>query len=181
VPAPAGGIPSIVLVHPLSGEGQPAPAGSGIETGRGVQAPRTTTIDQLGLSFSPGKLLVRPGETVAFTNSESVPHNVRLHSLARDSTVFDDDTLPNETTRFTFEEEGAYRVLCDTHPGMTAFIYVTPAPYAAFAEQDGSFRLPDVAPGRYELTVWSADEAARSSTEVVVPEEGGAEVSPAGE
>lgn len=147
-PAPVGGIPSIVLAYPASGDGAPGSAQAGPEPGRppeaGADAGPVATIDQFGLTFSPGRLIARPGETVAFTNSESLPHNVRLHSLAHDSTVFDEDTLPNETTSFTFEEDGAYRVLCDTHPGMTAFIYVTPAPYAAFAEQDGSFHLPDV-------------------------------------
>jgi hypothetical protein len=59
---------------------------------------------------------------------------------------------------------------------MTAFIFVTDAPYAAFADGDGGFHLSGVPAGEYTLTVWSIDPADRSEQAVVVREAEGTEV-----
>ena len=119
-------------------------------------------MDQLGLAFSPGLLVVRVGETVTFTNSETVSHNVKLALSDNDSTVMDAETDPAGRVDFLFDREGGYEVTCDHHPGMRAFIYVSSAPYTTFAANNGSFRIADVPPGSYALSVWSVDPARRS-------------------
>ena len=161
-PAAVGGIPSVITL------GTPAPVDFG--------EAREPVMDQLGLAFSPRHLLVRPGEPVHFANSETLPHNVHVRSVAGDSTVLNADTPPGERFSFVFDEEGGYDVLCDVHPGMTAFIFVTDAPRAIFAEMDGSFHLSGVPAGEYTLTVWSLDPAARTTQTIVAREAGGTEV-----
>lgn len=149
-PAAVAGTPSVITLTPTTGA-QAAPA-----------ARETPVMDQLGLAFSPGLLLVRVGETARFTNSETVTHNVRLTLSDNDSTVLDAETDPTGHVDFLFDQEGGYEVTCDHHPGMRAFVYVTSAPYAAFAANNGSFRITDVPPGSYTLSVWSVDPASRS-------------------
>ena len=56
------------------------------------------------------------------------------------------------------------------HPGMSAFIFVTNASYAAFADADVGFHLSGVPAGEYTLTVWRIDAAARSEHALVVRE-----------
>jgi hypothetical protein len=119
-------------------------------------------MDQLGLAFAPGLLMVRLGETVTFTNSETVTHNVKLSFSDNDSTVMDAETDPGGRVDFAFDREGGYEVTCDHHPGMRAFIYVTSTPYAIFAANNGSFRMADVPTGSYTISVWSVDPARRS-------------------
>ena len=160
--AALGGIPSVITLEPM------AP----IDMGEAREA----LMDQLGLAFSPLRLLVRPGKPVRFQNSEVVAHNVHVSSMSGDSTVFNEDTLLGQSASFVFEEEGGYDVKCDVHPGMTAFIFVTSAPYAVFADQDGAFHLSGVPPGEYALKVWSLDAAARSEQSIVVAEAEGTEV-----
>lgn len=167
--APAvGGIPSVVSLEPV-GEEYEAPA-----TSPGA----TPTVDQRGLQFTPSRLVVRVGDTVRFTNSESVAHNVHVRISATDSTVLNEDTPAGGSLRYVVEQPGGYDVLCDVHPGMTAYLFATSAPWAVFAEQDGSFQIPRVPPGTYQVSVWSLDEAARWQREVVVREGTATEVSP---
>jgi len=119
-------------------------------------------MDQLGLSFTPATLLVRVGETVHFTNSETIAHNVKVAFSDNDSTVLDHDTDPAGSVDLVMDREGGYEVTCELHPGMRAFIYVTSDPYGAFAQNNGAFRIADVPPGSYTLSIWSVDPALRT-------------------
>jgi hypothetical protein len=135
-------------------------------------------MDQLGLVFAPTTLVVKVGEPMAFTNSETIVHNVRLIDSDTGETVLDVETDPLQRVEFTFADEGGYEVACDHHPGMRAFIYATTAERAVFADNSGRFTIPDVPPGSYSLSLWSVDETRRSertlqvtgpSTEVTLP------------
>ncbi len=149
-PGAFAGTPSVITLRP-----------SGAAT-TALQPRENPRMDQLGLAFAPGLLMVRLGETVTFTNSETVTHNVKLTFSDNDSTVMDAETDPAGRVDFAFDREGGYEVTCDHHPGMRAFIYVTSAPYAIFAANNGSFRMADVPTGSYTISVWSVDPARRS-------------------
>jgi plastocyanin len=155
-PAATAGTPSIVTLTPTAGGG-PAPSPR--------ESPR---LNQLGLSFNPTQLMVRTGETVSFTNSETITHNVTVMFSDNDSTVLDADTDPAGHAELLFDREGGYEVTCTEHPGMRAFIYVTSAPYAVFASNAGDYRLENVPPGSYRLDIWSVDPALRSQRTIDV-------------
>ena len=155
-PAATGGTPSVVTLTPTSG-GAPTPTAS--------ESPR---MDQLGLAFSPGLLLVRTGQTVTFTNSETIAHNVHVTFSDNDSSVLLYDTDPGGSVDLLMERDGGYEVTCDLHPGMRAFIYATSAPYADFAENGGDYRVENVPPGSYRLNVWSVDPTLRSERTIEV-------------
>lgn len=161
-PAAVGGTPSVVTLRGVSAVEAETAEEEGSGTG---DAPR---MDQLGLVFTPLTLLARVGETVVFTNSETLVHNVHVRFTDTDSTVMDVDTDPGARVEFAFEREGGYDVTCEHHPGMRAFIYVTRAPYAAFADARGSFVIPGVQPGTYTLSVWSVDPELRSEQTIDV-------------
>jgi len=158
-PAAMGGIPSVIMLSPASGGDNGAP----------VFDP-DPVIDQFGLVFSPSILLIGMGQSVTFTNSESLAHNVNLRQIETDAMVLNVDTDPTESAQYTFDESGGYDVRCDVHPGMTAFVFASPTPYTVFANLDGEFTLSGVPPGSYTLTVWSTNEALNSERTVEVGE-----------
>jgi len=153
-PRPVGGTPSVIVLRPATS----APLAQ-------RESPR---IDQLGLTFTPTSLIVLVGEPVVFTNSETITHNVHLQFTDTDSTVLNVETDPGAQAEFVFEREGGYDVLCDHHPGMRAFIYVSPSPYAVFADASGSFQIADVPPGSYTASLWSVDADLRAERPVEV-------------
>ena len=156
-PPASGGLPAVVVLRP-AGEGTSPEATSTAPGTDGSGAFPEPVIDQFGLAFVPRTLLVPVGTPVTFTNSEgSLVHNVHVRSLAGDSTIFNDDAAPGDEVVVTLPEAGGYDVLCDMHPGMTAFVYATEAPWATVAGPDGRFRLTGLPPGRYSLRVWTPD------------------------
>lgn len=110
-------------------------------------------MDQHRLQFDPHVLVVPAGATVEFLNSDQVLHNIFAPPL--DTEGFDLGTWPqSETRRHTFPEPGVNVLLCNVHPDMEAFIIVVPTRYYALTDEDGSFSIDDVPPGRYTLFAW---------------------------
>jgi len=115
--------------------------------------PATDRIDQVDLQFVPRVVVVAPGSTVEFPNSDAVMHNV-FHP-GRGASGFDLGTYPRTEARtFTFGDAGIYVMLCHVHPEMVGYVYVVPSPYRAATDESGTFTIADVPPGEYRLHVW---------------------------
>src|SRR3990172_7114788 len=49
---------------------------------------------------------------------------------------------------------GVVRVLCDAHPHMFAWMVVHDSPYVTVTDERGAFRIDQVPPGAYTVTMW---------------------------
>ena len=111
------------------------------------------TIDQRDLRFLPRVVVVPPGSTVDFLNSDPLLHNV--FSPPRPGPGFNLGVYSlSERRSHLFGEEGAHVVLCHIHPEMLAYVVVVPGRFHAVADTDGLFRIDSVPAGHYRLQVW---------------------------
>ena len=155
VAPPANGrIVSIILLDPHAEVEVPVPT-------------EVPVMDQYGRAFNPGFLLVRRGQTIRFTNSEEDLHTVHVKDSAGAS-VFNVATLLGSRFEFTFDDAGAYDVVCNTHGEMAADILVVSSPYAVVADRDGAFTVANVVPGAYTVTVLNAGNRRERELEIVV-------------
>lgn len=117
----------------------------------GVQ-PETALIDQRDLRFLPRVVVVTPGSSVQFANSDPLLHNV--FSPRGPAAGFDLGTYQIRERRIrVFDVAGTHVILCHIHPEMVAYVVVAPTRYRVVLDGDGAFHLRDVPPGRYTLTV----------------------------
>lgn len=108
-------------------------------------------MDQKSFRFVPHVLAVVTGTTVRFLNNDPEGHNVYSPEGR-----YNLGTWPaGETRDRKFDKAGAYTQLCNVHPDMLAFIVVLDTPYFAVSDAAGKFAIPNVAPGKYKLVVWS--------------------------
>ena len=70
--------------------------------------------------FEPGRLTVKAGATVTWTNRDDIPHTVAAKDRLFKSKVMDTD----ESYSFTFSIPGEYAYFCSLHPHMTGTIVV---------------------------------------------------------
>jgi YVTN family beta-propeller protein len=109
---PVGNAPRKIVVQPQVPAAQPAPTAS--QTGNAI------TIQ--GMAFSPLAVTVKAGETITWTNQDSITHTVTSNDAKWDSGNLD----PGKSFQFTFAQPGTYAYHCSIHPFMTGTITVTP-------------------------------------------------------
>jgi len=45
-------------------------------------------------------------------------------------------------------------LLCNVHPEMSGFVIVSPTPYFALTDADGTYKISDVPDGSYTVSAW---------------------------
>jgi hypothetical protein len=122
---------------------------------RGKKATGEVVLDNHKCLFVSHVSALGVGEKVRVKNSDAILHNT--HGFLGKPTVFN-LALPNRdqmidiTRRLT--RPGVVRVLCDAHPHMFAWLVVHDSPYVAVTDDKGAFRIADVPPGTYRVTMW---------------------------
>ncbi len=111
------------------------------------------TVDQEGFTFVPHVLPVQVGTTVDFLNSDAELHNVFTPDERAEK--FNLGSWPQGQVRsYTFKKSGPVVLLCNVHPEMEGWVFVSPSPYYAKTGENGSFTLEGVPPGVYTVKIW---------------------------
>lgn len=113
--------------------------------------PHPHVIDQRGLMFEPRVVAMRVGETLRFGNADPDPHGVRIQGKG---VGFNHVVEPGGSVDFIPSGAGIFRVLCDIHTHMRAFVVVGDSPWVVSCSRTGRFLFSEVPDGRYRLLVW---------------------------
>jgi plastocyanin len=118
-------------------------------------APGTAvTIDQDGCRYRPHVLGVMQGQKIKILNSDGLLHNV--HALPKVNKTFN-MAMPASRTEaeVTFDqEEDMFKIKCDVHPWMGAYVQVMSHPFFDVTMTDGKFEIDNLPPGTYEIEAW---------------------------
>lgn len=88
--------------------------------GGATTAPQNYTINIQNFAFGPAQLTIKKGDSVTWTNLDSV-----AHTATSDTGIFDSGALgKNASWSRTFSEAGTFTYHCSPHPYMTAKIIV---------------------------------------------------------
>ena len=91
----------------------PAPATSGSGSSGGAQA-----VSIANFAFAPANVTVKVGDSVTWTNNDTVPHTVTFASFASEQLA------PGATYTHKFDTAGSFDYKCSIHPNMTAKVTV---------------------------------------------------------
>lgn len=111
-------------------------------------------LDQKGCMYVPHVLPVMVGQKITVKNSDAFLHNV--HALATTNPPFNfgqpnvDPGKPVEPLKAA----ESFRVKCDVHPWMSAYVVGVDNPFFAASGADGAFAISNLPPGDYTLTAW---------------------------
>mgnify|MGYP006126685359 FL=1 len=111
-------------------------------------------IDQKGCVYVPHVLGVMVGQQLDILNSDGTLHNI--HALPKVNKEFN-KAMPRSKKQMsvTFDKvEAPFKVKCDVHPWMGAYLGVFDHPYFAVTDDSGSYSISGLAPGKYVIEAW---------------------------
>jgi plastocyanin len=109
--------------------------------------------DQKGCQYTPHVLGIQAGQELEVLNSDPTLHNV--HSLSKLNPQFNIGQ-PKQGMKFVrkFEKPETFKVKCEVHSWMGAYIGVFNHPFFAVTGDDGTFALKNLPAGEYTVEAW---------------------------
>ena len=111
-------------------------------------------IDQKGCIYSPHVVGIMAGQQLDILNNDGTLHNI--HALPKVNKEFN-KAQPRSKKKLSvkFEKpEAPFKVKCDVHPWMGAYIGVFDHPCFTVSGDDGTYIIPDLKPGEYVIEAW---------------------------
>ncbi|MGH9870486.1 MAG: carboxypeptidase regulatory-like domain-containing protein [Candidatus Polarisedimenticolia bacterium] len=121
-------------------------------------------MNQEGCLYTPHVMGIMVNQPFKILNSDGLLHNV--HALPKINAGFNRAMPANvKEAEFKFaKEEEMFKIKCDVHPWMGAWIQVMKHPYFAVTGTDGKYAIKDLGPGTYEIEVWHEKLKTKTAT-----------------
>lgn len=130
-------------------------------------------LDQKDCRYESHVIAMMKGSELKIRSSDPINHN--LHTYSFDNDPINIMFLPNrDDYTQEFEEPEIVKIECDLHGWMSAWIIVSDNSYFDVSQKEGSFKIPNIPPGKYTLTAWH--EILGSKSQKITVKEGITEV-----
>jgi hypothetical protein len=111
------------------------------------------SLTQYGCRYFPHVLALQAKQEVWVRNEDAVSHTI--HLMTKSNPELNKIQGPNAPEFAIANDKPEFiKVKCELHPWMKGIIAVLKNSHFAVTEADGSFKLPDLPPGKYTITVW---------------------------
>ena len=136
-------------------------------------APSTPfVLDQHGCQYHPHAIALQVGQPLQIKNSDATLHNI--HAMPNINSEFNEGQPVQgmvSTKKFDKAEITPFRVKCDVHGWMKAFMAVMPHPFYSVSQGNGSFTISNLPPGQYTLVAWHEKYGSQEQQITVAPKE----------
>ena len=122
--------------------------------GKKFDAPAQKVVfDQSGCVYKPHVMGIMLGQELEVLNSDPTLHNV--HSLSKLNSQFN-QAMPMKGMKLTrkFDKIETFKVKCEVHPWMGAYMGVFNHPFFAVSDDSGNFTLKGLPAGEYTVEAW---------------------------
>ncbi|HUR53216.1 MAG TPA: carboxypeptidase regulatory-like domain-containing protein, partial [Gemmataceae bacterium] len=130
----------------------------------GGEVPKEPVVlDQKNCVYTPHVVAVMVGQELKARNSDNFLHNV--HGLAKDNGEFNfpQQNAGQENKVDATKAPEKYKVKCDVHPWMAAWVVVLDHPYSAVTGDNGEFTIKGLKDGKYTLEAWQEKLGTKSA------------------
>ena len=125
-------------------------------------------LDQQSCAFLPHVLAAPLGSTLDVVNSDKALHNVRAQA-GEVKLMNYAMPIPGHVVPTRVKKEGIFKVSCDVHPWMKAWLLVLPTQAYAVTDENGAYRIEGVPAGKHRVKVWHERLGERESEVEIAP------------
>lgn len=127
-------------------------------------------LDQVGCQYKPHVITIMEGQKLRVRNSDPTNHNIHFLPKVNQEMNF---SQPKQGMEKDIEltVEDVFKVKCDVHPWMGAFVKVFDHPFFAVTDRDGTFEIKGLPAGTYVVEAWHEEFGKQTmNVEVAVDE-----------
>lgn len=121
------------------------------------------TITQVGCRYEPHVVALQEGETLKVLNGDETNHNIHFLPKVNQEHNF---SQPKKDTEKGMElklvAEDIFKVKCDVHPWMGAYVGVFKHPFFSVTGEEGTFEIKGMPPGKYVIEAWHEELGAKT-------------------
>ncbi len=119
----------------------------------GTFPPITTPVvlDQSGCMYTPVVIALQAGQPLKLRNSDDTLHNIHPRPVVNPGFNVGQPRKGMESEKKFDKAETLFPVSCDVHPWMRSYIAVFEHTFFTITKDDGTFEIPNVPPGEYEV------------------------------
>ena len=123
-------------------------------------------LDQQQCQFTPHVVVAPQGTTLDVINSDKALHNVRAQ--AGETRLFNYAMpIPGHVVPTRLKKDGTFKLSCDVHPWMRAWMLVLPTAHYAVTAEDGTYKIEGVPAGKHKVKIWH-ERLGEKETEIEV-------------
>jgi len=129
-------------------------------------------LDQHGCQYRPHMIPIQVGQPLQIKNSDATLHNI--HALPVVNSQFNEGQPVQgmvSTKKFGKAEITPFKVKCDVHGWMKAWMAVMPNPFYSVSQSNGTFTISNLPPGQYTIVAWHEKYGAKEQQITVAPKE----------
>jgi len=129
-------------------------------------------LDQHGCQYHPHAIMLQVGQPLQIKNSDATLHNI--HALPVINSPFNEGQPVHgmvSTKKLDKAESTPFRIKCDVHGWMKAFMAVMPNPFYSVSADNGSFTISGLPPGSYTIVAWHEKYGQQEQPITVAPKE----------
>ena len=111
-------------------------------------------LDQKGCIYVPHVFGMMAGQELLIKNSDATLHNI--HSMPKVNKEFN-KAMPRSKKLMSVKfdkSEDPFKIKCDVHPWMGAYLGVFDHPYFAVTDDSGSYTISGLPAGKYVIEAW---------------------------
>lgn len=134
-----------------------------------LENPAPVVLDQVGAVYVPHVIALQAGQALRLKSSDAMMHNVHLQCVVNPEQNYG-FSGPGQHDIILSKAEAPFRVKCDVHPWMTAWVGVFSHPYFAVTDDQGRFSISDVPAGDYTIAAWQESLPPQQAEVTIIPE-----------